>query len=150
MNIPSALKIYHITHVNNLVSMMKSGYIYSDAQMLQNCFGFSSIGMSNIKKRRLEDIEVSPPHPGTKVGEYVPFYWSPRSVMLYIISCQNNLDLAYKGGQIPIVHLQADFNTALSYASKHQIKWAFSPTNAGKSGKSSNIPAQNPAITHFV
>ncbi len=46
-------------------------------------------------------------HPGTKVGEYVPFYFCPRSVMLYILYMGNHPELGYRGGQAPIVHLSA-------------------------------------------
>ena len=130
MSHPPDLKIYHITHLNNLSSILQSGHLYSDAWMLQNSLAVENIGMSDIKLRRLHNIEVTP-YSGTKVGEYVPFYWCPRSVMLYIIYRGNNTDLAYKGGQTPILHLQSDLNTVLAYAAQHQIKWAFSPTNAG-------------------
>jgi hypothetical protein len=60
--------------------------------------------MSAIKRRRVEELEVSC-HPGTKVGDYVPFYFCPRSVMLYVIHRANHPDLSYRGGQEPIVHL---------------------------------------------
>jgi len=40
--------------------------------------------MSTIKARRLYDLEVDC-HPGTKVGEYVPFYFCPWSIMLYLL-----------------------------------------------------------------
>ncbi len=39
--------------------------------------------MSEIKRRRVEELEVDC-HPGTKVGDYVPFYFCPRSVMLFV------------------------------------------------------------------
>lgn len=130
MSHPTDLKIYHITHIDNLSSIVQSGYIYSDASMLRNSLAVHNIGMSEIKLRRLHQIEVSP-YPGTKVGEYVPFYWCPRSVMLYIIYRGNNSDLAYQGGQNPILHLQSDLNKVLTYATQNKIKWAFSPTNAG-------------------
>ncbi len=40
-----------------------------------------------------------PCHPGTWVGDYVPFYFCPRSVMLYVISRKNHPSLTYRGGQ---------------------------------------------------
>lgn len=127
---PHSLKIYHITHIDNLAAIAQSGYLYSDAWMLSQGRSVHNIGMSSIKQRRLYDISVSP-HPCTKVGEYVPFYWCPRSVMLYIIYRANSPDLAYKGGQGPIIHLQADFHAVLTYASQYNVKWAFSSSNAG-------------------
>ncbi|MBN2800521.1 MAG: DUF4433 domain-containing protein [Deltaproteobacteria bacterium] len=44
-----------------------------------------------------------PPHPGTSVGAYVPFYVCPRSVMLSLISRANHPKIAYRGGQNPIL-----------------------------------------------
>ncbi len=47
-----------------------------------------SIGMSNIKQRRLQlPLRC---HKGDSVGEYVPFYFCPRSVMLYLIYRANH------------------------------------------------------------
>jgi hypothetical protein len=40
--------------------------------------------MSSIKRRRIEQLAVSC-HPGTRVGDYVPFYFCPRSIMLFVI-----------------------------------------------------------------
>lgn len=86
--------------------------------------------MSNIKRRRLEEIEVAP-HQETKVGDYVPFYFCPRSVMLYVIHCANKSALSYRGGQEPIVHLVADLRSVVGWADRHRRKWAFTLSNAG-------------------
>lgn len=40
--------------------------------------------MSEIKRRRLEEIPVDCCS-GRMVGEFVPFYFCPRSVMLFVI-----------------------------------------------------------------
>ena len=93
--------------------------------------GQVSIGMTEIKRRRLYEIAVSC-HPGTTVGEYVPFYFCPRSIMLYIISMGNHPDIAhYRGGPGPIVHLQVDLESAVKWANQQKIRWAFSDRNAG-------------------
>jgi hypothetical protein len=39
--------------------------------------------------------------------------------------------LAYRGGQEPIVHLEADLYEVIDWAKEHQRKWAFSLSNAG-------------------
>jgi len=89
-----------------------------------------AIGMSKIKRRRLEEIEVTC-HPGTRVGEYVPFYFCPRSVMLYLIYRGNHPELDYRGGQEPIIHLEADLRRAVKWADDNGVRWAFSLSNAG-------------------
>jgi len=88
-----------------------------------------NVGMDAIKQRRLS-LAVNC-HPGTYVGEYVPFYFCPRSVMLYLLHRGNHPDLTYREGQGEIVHLMAPLDAALEYAHANGIKWAFSPTNAG-------------------
>lgn len=86
--------------------------------------------MSGIKQRRVEDLEVTC-YPGTKVGDYVPFYFCPRSVMLYVIHCANHPELTYRGGQAPITHLEADLHTVVRWAEENGRRWAFSLSNAG-------------------
>ncbi|WP_366852609.1 DarT ssDNA thymidine ADP-ribosyltransferase family protein, partial [Phenylobacterium sp.] len=66
-----------------------------------------------------------------KVGEYVPFYFCSRSVMLYVVSQANDPDLTYRGGQGPIVHLEADLHTVVARADAAQRRWAVSLSNAG-------------------
>lgn len=87
------------------------------------------IGMSNVKQRRLSELQLAS-HPGLFVGQCVPFYFCPRSVMLFLIHRQN-AELAYRGGQAPIVHLEADLHTTVAWAQQHQRRWAFTASNAG-------------------
>jgi len=68
-------KIYHITHLGNLTRIVAAGRLWSDAKRLELGLECEIVGMSEIKRRRLEEIEVSC-FPGTQVGEYVPFYFS--------------------------------------------------------------------------
>lgn len=126
---PSKPKIYHITPVENLLKIVEAGGIWSDAKRIELGIGAHVIGMSQIKQRRLEELEVKC-YPGTKVGEYVPFYYCPRSIMLYILHRGNHESIDYTGGQGPIVHLQADLHRSIRWAEKNS-RWAASPTNAG-------------------
>ena len=104
--------------------------LVSDAQRIANDLTCSLVGMSTIKQRRLEEIVV-PCHPRTTVGQYVPFYFCPRSIMLYILHMGNHPDVTYRGGQSPIVHLQADFHQVITWANANAVPWAFSSGNAG-------------------
>lgn len=128
--VPDKLKIYHITHVKNLQSIVRSGKLISEALIQQRGGPQQTIGMSEIKRRRLEKLDV-PCHPGTKVGDYVPFYFCPRSVMLYVIHCANHPELTYRSGQEPIIHLEANLHNVIKWADANEIKWAFSLSNAG-------------------
>lgn len=127
---PRNPKIYHITHLDNLAAIAAAGVLLSDAAMIARGGPARGIGMSAIKRRRVEKLEVST-QPGTKVGDYVPFYFCPRSVMLYVIHCGNHPELSYRGGQEPIVHLEADLHTVIRWADTNGRRWAFSLSNAG-------------------
>ena len=126
---PPAPSIFHITHVDNLRAIATEGYLRSDATMIQRGGPAAGIGMSTIKQRRLM-LPVRC-HPGDHVGDYVPFYFCPRSIMLYVISRQNHPDLRYRGGPQPIVHLEADLHEVVAWAAQHACRWAFSLSNAG-------------------
>ena len=128
--VPTQPKIYHIGHVDNLASVIRDGCLWSDSTMSQRQGG-TVIGMSNIKERRLK-LPVSC-HPGTCVGDYVPFYFCPRSIMLYLIHKKNHADLEYRGGQEEIVHLEADLTSVVQWADEGQHLWAFSLSNAAAS-----------------
>ncbi len=128
--VPARPKIYHITHWNNLRAVAKAGALFSDAECRKRNPQHTVVGMSVIKERRLTELVVDC-RPGTMVGEYVPFYFCPRSIMLYILHVGNHPDLNYREGQRPIVHLQSDLKTVVQWAQKHEIKWAFSDRNAG-------------------
>lgn len=85
--------------------------------------------MSAIKERRLGLPVVC--HSGDKVGEYVPFYFCPRSIMLFLINRANHPDLDYHGGQDPIVQLEADLQGVVKWADLQSKRWAFTLSNAG-------------------
>jgi hypothetical protein len=126
---PAQPKIYHIVHVDRLASIVANGCLWSDAEVVRRGQGGTTIGMGGIKARRLRlPVEC---HPGDPVGDFVPFYFCPRSIMLYVIHRANHPDLAYRGGQGSIVHLEADLNEVVAWADASGRKWAFSLSNAG-------------------
>jgi len=129
MTIPVQPKIYHITHVENLPKILAEGGLWSDATITRSGGPISSIGFSHIKQRRLSNPVSC--HPGSHVGDYVPFYYCSRSVMLYLIHCANDPHLAYKGGQAPIIHLEFDLMAVGSWAKTNGIPWAIALGNAG-------------------
>ena len=85
--------------------------------------------MSHIKQRRL--IYRLDSRPGLRVGDCVPFYFCPRSIMLYVIHRADNEGLQYRDGQGPIVHLEADLHETVDWAERHERRWAFTLSNAG-------------------
>lgn len=123
-------EIYHITHVDNLASIVAAGELWSDAERIRRGVELANVGLTEIKQARLTEREVHC-HPGTRVGEYVPFYFCPRSIMLYLLHRGNRQGVTYQGGQRPILHLVADMERVVEWADMHGVRWAFSNRNAG-------------------
>lgn len=129
MPVPASPRVYHITHVDNLPSILTAERLWSDADMIAQGGPKATIGMSSIKQRRLGLPVVG--HPGLMVGASVPFYWCPRSVMLYVLHKGNHSGVTYKGGQEQIVHLEAPLFDIVEWAKQEGRRWAFSLSNAG-------------------
>ena len=130
MLIPTEPKIYHIVHVDRLPSIIADEYLWSDAEARKRKLGGTAIGMTKIKERRLNELRLNS-HPDRFVGDCVPFYFCPRSVMLYLIFRGDDPDLDYRGGQGPIVHLEADLRRTVARADANERRWAFTTSNAG-------------------
>lgn len=131
--VPAEPKIYHIIHADRLASVLQANCLWSDAEMAKNPDTGTVIGMNRIKQRRLRELKLAS-HPELFVGDCVPFYFCPRSVMLYLIWRANDSDLAYTGGEDPIVHLEADLHEVVKWADEHDQRWAFTLSNAGGRG----------------
>ncbi|TVQ20049.1 MAG: DUF4433 domain-containing protein [Leptolyngbya sp. DLM2.Bin15] len=130
MTVPTQPKIYHIVHLDRLPSIIADGYLWCDAEVVRRTPTGTSIGMHDIKERRLNELILTS-YPDLHVGDCVPFYFCPRSIMLYIIHCGNHPSLTYRGGQEPIVHLQADLHNCVAWAAQYAKRWAFTLSNAG-------------------
>lgn len=128
MPAPTHPKIFHIAHVDRLSSIAGDGWIHSDVAIRAMQRAGTVIGMNTIKQRRMTSMLSS--HPDLAVGACAPFYFCPRSVMLYMIYMRNP-ELAYQGGQGPIVHLEGDFRQAVDWAAASGRRWAVTLSNAG-------------------
>ena len=125
---PAAPKLYHIVHVDRLESIIEDGFLWCDAELQRQVRPGTTIGMSSIKQRRLTTPVKC--QPGLKVGDCVPFYFCPRSVMLYLLHKANHSELDYRGGQGSIMHLEADLYEVVAWADRHNRRWAFTLSNA--------------------
>ena len=130
MPVPARPNIYHIVHVDRLSSIVESGSLWSDLEITRHRVVGTTIGMNNIKRRRLHELTFNS-HPDLNVGDCVPFYFCPRSVMLYVIHKSDHPELTYRDGQGPIIHLEADMHEAVAWAERHRQRWAFTSSNAG-------------------
>lgn len=76
---PKNPKIAHIVHMDRLSSIVKEGCLWCDAEVVERSLSGTTIGIGEIKIRRMSHTLMS--HPTLKVGQRVPFYFWPRSVM---------------------------------------------------------------------
>lgn len=129
MFVPTEPKIYHILHWDRLPSILTGGGLWCDAEIVKRDAPGTTIGMNSIKQRRLSLPLIS--HSDLYVGDCVPFYFCPRSIMLYMIHMGNHPELEYRGGQDPILHLEADLRQAVAWADARGQRWAFTSSNAG-------------------
>ena len=129
MTVPAQPKIYHIVHLDRLPSIVADDCLWCDAEIAKRSPSGTTIGMNSIKHRRLQRPLTS--HPHLHVGACVPFYFCPRSIMLYLIYRANDPELTYRGGQGPIIHLEADLHKSVTWAEQNRKRWAFALSNAG-------------------
>ena len=95
--------IYHITHVGNLESVVKHGALLCDNERKRLALDCESIAHQHIKDRRAQRLVPLPP--GGTLLDYVPFYFGPRSPMLY--SIHGGYVANHVEGQRTVVHLVA-------------------------------------------
>jgi ssDNA thymidine ADP-ribosyltransferase, DarT len=113
--------IYHITHVDNLGSIIRAGGLWCDARRRAQNFQVRNIAYEHLKLRRMQ--RPIPVAAGGFLGDYVPFNFCPRSVMLYPVHKGHDL---YSGGQASVVHLVSSARTAAGAARP----WAFTDRHA--------------------
>jgi hypothetical protein len=118
MTVPTHPKIYHIVHVDRLPAIISDRCLWCDGEISRRSSGGTAIGMAKIKARRMQKALNS--YPDLHVGDCVPFYFCPRSVMLYMFYMDNHPEITYRGGQGPIIHLVADFKSVIQWASSNR------------------------------
>lgn len=96
-------EIYHITHIQNLQSIIETNNLWCDREVANGTVDALGIAHQHIKDRRAHR-EV-PLGLGGTLDNYVPFYFAPRSPMLYSIH-RGNVE-GYQGGQNSVIHLEA-------------------------------------------
>jgi len=101
------MPIYHITPIDNLSSIINSGGLVAKSRLKEGKINYQDISYGHIQDRRGQ-IRV-PCGAGGYLHDYVPFYFAPRSPLLYAISKRTVPN--YQEGQNSVIHLVADINT---------------------------------------
>lgn len=99
--------IYHITHINNLVSILRSGGLIANSRLRYGGINYLDMAHDSIQERRART--PVPCSVGGFLHDYVPFYFAPRSPMLYTID-RGNVE-GYAEGQTPVIHLVCEVDT---------------------------------------
>jgi hypothetical protein len=80
---PVPTLVLHMTRIERLPSIVKHGLLPDNACRQQKIDGVE-IGYDHIKRRRT--LRIVPCGVGGTLADYVPFYFAPRSPMLYAIT----------------------------------------------------------------
>jgi len=108
--------VYHITHINNLEAIIDEGGLRCDRAVADRQLAERSLAHTHIKERRAK--KPVPVCAGGTLADYVPFYFGPRSPMLFVIS-RGGVE-GHAEGQGPVLHLEASAeriaDAGLSYA----------------------------------
>jgi ssDNA thymidine ADP-ribosyltransferase, DarT len=114
-------EIMHFTHVNNLPDIVHGVGLLADTELRRLGRQVVDCADRDIKARRRARAVDVPPY--GVVGDYVPFYFAPRSPMLYVIS--RGSVLSYSEGQAPLVYLV----TSISHIAEAGLQWVGSDGN---------------------
>ena len=118
-------RIAHFTHVNNLRSIVAAGELACDGRA-QDGRLVTEVGDARIKANRRRRIITA--GAGGTVGEYVPFYFAPRSPMMYRIACdcRDSIPGRYQGGDRELVYLSSTVGAVVSAG----LAWVATDGNA--------------------
>jgi hypothetical protein len=117
--------VLHFTHADNLPAIVASGRLACDREANAGLMR-REVGDRQIKERRRgRAVTVGPD--GT-VGDYVPFYFGPRSPMMFRIACDHRDSIAgrYPDGDRPLVYLATTVGELLGAG----VAWVATDGNA--------------------
>lgn len=101
---PNPVRIFHITAITNLPSIAARRELCAKGRLADQNLTYSSIAYQGAQGRRA--VKTIPHPPGGVIHDYVPFYFAPRSPMLYTINRGNVADCPHR--QQDIVHFVTD------------------------------------------
>lgn len=99
--VPNPTWIYHFTHYENLSSILEHDGLHAVKTMHGGAVSYRDIAYSDVQDKRANTIV--PVEPRGVLHDYVPFYFAPRSPMLYTIHRGNVPQ--HKEGQEPLIYL---------------------------------------------
>lgn len=122
------MEIYRIMHHENLVQLLENEGQYSRKEMLQKDIDYYNISNNGIQDRRA-NLQV-PGGNGRVLHDYVPFYFTNRSPMLY--ACHTGYASDYEDGQEAIIYLVSNIQVCL----EEDLNYIFTDGQANSNGSS--------------
>lgn len=114
------IRIFRITHYQNLPFILKNGIVCASSPIQDPNFvkiGFQSL----IDVRAITEVKASP---GGVLNDYVPFYFCPKSPMLYVLFKKRVPD--FFGSQEDLIYLVSSVETIV----KQSLQFVFSDRHA--------------------
>ena len=107
MTTPIPTPIYRFIHINNLAIYLRRGGLHSPNHTPANGMTYKTIHNVDIQHHR--GISCIRCGPEGVIHDYVPFYFGPRSPMLYRLHTKWETD--YNEGQQPLIYLVSTVQT---------------------------------------
>lgn len=105
--VPNPTYIFHMTHFKNLPLILENEGIFANNNVTNQNVNYTNIAHQDLQVRR--STTKVPINPKGYLHDYVPYYFAPRSPMLYSIHC-GNVD-GYEEGQQPVIYLVSSAQT---------------------------------------
>lgn len=117
MAIPNPVRLFHITAIANLRNIFAQKMLLSKNYVTANGINYANIAHQGAQGAR--SIKAVPHPSGGNIHDYVPFYFAPRSPMLYAINNGRVLGCNLRQGDI--VHFETTVELALAHNSPYVI-----------------------------
>ncbi len=122
MAVPIPTPVYHLTHIDNLASIIQSGGCLSFNQKQNQGIGHIDVAYETIQVRRAQTSV--PCGSGGCLHDYVLFFFAPRPPMLYAI--HRGYVEGYEQGQTPLIYMVTKAQTVNNSGSE----WVFTDGHA--------------------
>lgn len=117
------LSLYHMTHIENIESILREGYLYSNHAMrnerLATCYE-GGCCLDNERSERPSGIV------GYLLGDFVVFFYATRTKMLAAIA---NGYSEYAKSEDEIVYLVSNLKRVREYTTNNGVRWEASGRN---------------------
>ncbi len=106
---PDSIRLFHITALENLPAVVAAGCLQAKNVLSLAKRSYTSIASESVQARRVKSVPVGP---CGVIHDYVPFYFAPRSPMLFSINRGNT---GFEPKQAGIVTLETTVSRAIAH-----------------------------------